>query len=52
MYTPPCYCLQVAQLLGDAPLRLSLRGLDYMGDDPTDIHVLYLKVRYKNCIAP
>lgn len=31
-------------LLGGKPLRLSLKGLDYMSDDPTDMHVLYLKV--------
>jgi hypothetical protein len=40
--------LQVSQLLGGQPLRLSLKGLDYMGDDPSDIHVLYLKVKYKS----
>lgn len=35
---------QVSKLLGGQPLRLSLQGLDYMSDDPTDMHVLYLKV--------
>jgi hypothetical protein len=34
--------VQVQQLLGGQPLRLSLKGLDYMSDDPTDMHVLYL----------
>lgn len=36
--------VQVESLLGGQPLRLSLKGLDYMSDDPTDMHVLYLKV--------
>lgn len=36
--------MQVQKLLGSQPLRLSLKGLDYMSDDPTDMHVLYLKV--------
>jgi len=38
-------CLQVQQLLAGQPLRLSLKGLNYMSDDPSDMHVLYLKVR-------
>jgi hypothetical protein len=38
--------VQVEALLGGKPMRLSLKGLDYMSDDPTDIHVLYLKVSH------
>lgn len=34
-------------LLGGKALRLSLKGLNYMSDDPTDMHVLYLKVRWE-----
>jgi hypothetical protein len=36
---------QVQALLGGEPLLLQLAGLDHMSDDPTDMHVLYLKVR-------
>lgn len=36
--------LQVQQLLAGKPLLLQLAGLDHMGDDPTDMHVLYLQV--------
>lgn len=32
------------QLLAGQPLLLKLAGLDHMSDDPTDMHVLYLKV--------
>lgn len=31
-------------LLQGQPLKLRLSGLDHMSDDPTDMHVLYLKV--------
>jgi hypothetical protein len=46
-----CHCvccflvLQVQALLAGQPLLLQLAGLDHMSDDPTDMHVLYLKVR-------
>jgi hypothetical protein len=35
----------VQALLAGQPLVLQLAGLDHMSDDPTDMHVLYLKVR-------
>lgn len=40
----PCPGVQVDALLGGQPLRLGLQGLSTMGDDPTDVHVLYAKV--------
>ncbi|GLC38173.1 hypothetical protein PLESTB_001091700 [Pleodorina starrii] len=35
----------VAALLGEAPLKVHLQGLEYMNDDPAAMHVLYLKVQ-------
>eukprot|EP00878_Enallax_costatus_P032053 GHUV01035146.1.p1 GENE.GHUV01035146.1~~GHUV01035146.1.p1 ORF type:complete len:270 (+),score=75.23 GHUV01035146.1:292-1101(+) len=35
---------QVQTLLAGQPLKLKLAGLDHMTDDPTDMHVLYLKI--------
>lgn len=32
-------------MLHGRPLQLQLQGLEHMTDDPTDMHVLYLKVR-------
>jgi hypothetical protein len=40
-----CCSIQVQRLLGGQPLQLQLAGLDHMSDEPTDMHVLYLKVR-------
>jgi hypothetical protein len=45
-----CYCIQVETLLAGQPLLLQLAGLDHMSDDPTDMHVLYLKVSWCLCI--
>ncbi|WIA35225.1 hypothetical protein OEZ86_003687 [Tetradesmus obliquus] len=36
---------QVQALLGGQPLLLQLAGLDHMSDDPSDMHVAYLKVK-------
>eukprot|EP00775_Hariotina_reticulata_P012350 gene12350-12484_t len=36
---------QVQQVLHGRPLQLQLQGLEHMTDDPTDMHVLYLKVQ-------
>uniref|UniRef100_A0A383VIG8 K Homology domain-containing protein n=1 Tax=Tetradesmus obliquus TaxID=3088 RepID=A0A383VIG8_TETOB len=36
---------QVQALLGGQPLLLQLAGLDRMSDDPSDMHVAYLKVK-------
>ncbi|GIL81114.1 hypothetical protein Vretimale_12758 [Volvox reticuliferus] len=35
----------VAALLGAAPIKVHLQGLEYMNDDPAAMHVLYLKVQ-------
>ncbi|GLI60817.1 hypothetical protein VaNZ11_002923 [Volvox africanus] len=35
----------VATLLGAAPIKVHLQGLEYMNDDPGAMHVLYLRVQ-------
>ncbi|PRW60326.1 activating signal cointegrator 1 complex subunit 1 [Chlorella sorokiniana] len=36
---------RVQQLLGGAPLRVRLQVLEYMNDDPSQMHVMYLGVK-------
>lgn len=41
----------IRRLLGSEPLKVHLAGLEYMNDDPSAMHVLYLKVRTR-CSRP
>lgn len=40
-----CRMSTVKRLLGNKPLTVSIRGLEYMNDDPGSVDVLYAKVR-------
>ncbi|KAH7832021.1 putative KH domain containing protein [Monocercomonoides exilis] len=35
---------EIAEIIGDEPLKIHLKGIELMNDDPTECHVLYLDV--------
>ncbi|EDO29881.1 predicted protein [Nematostella vectensis] len=40
-----CYQDLVRECVGDDPLMVELKGVEYMNDDPTNVDVLYIKVQ-------